>query len=248
MSDSLVEGAADTGVNGKKEMISEEWKDRLSKTVHITVSDVFPQMYEPEFSAELTDEEVRKFISLGDSLELSEGNLRMERFYKLTMTDRFGKVIDDWVVDAAGNTVNMEGCLVSGEALEAWRNEIEREHGITYSLLSRAPGKEYFSLLSKAASGHLSENTEDPAMGGVEYDLSEEELRKLMALEYGIAADSERAVDPDIYYLLNIYDENGAGLYSFSADRKGRYFCNQYPISGKDVEAFFHELEKKNKL
>ena len=216
MTDSFVESAVDKGVNEKKEMIPEEWRDRLSKTVHITVSDVFSQMYEPELQAELTDEEVRGFISLGNSLELSEGNLRMERF-----------------------------CLVKGEALEAWRNKIEREHGIIYSLLSRAPGKEYFSLLSMAASGHLSENTEDPAMEGVEYDLSEKELHELMALESGITTDSERAVDPDIYYMLNIYDENGAGLYSFSADREGRYLCNQYPVSGKGLEAFFHELEKR---
>ena len=247
-SDSFVESNADTGVNEKKEMIPEEWRDRLSQTVHITVNDVFSQMYEPELQAELTDEEVRKFISLGDSLELSEGNLRMERFYKLTLTDRFGKVIDDWVVDAAGNIINMEGCLVKGDALETWRSEIEREHGIEYSLLSRAPGKEYFSLLSIAASGHLSENTEDPAMEGVEYDLSEKDLRELMALEYEIAADSERVTDPDIYYMLNIYDENGAGLYSFSADHEGRYFCNQYPVSGKGLEDFFHELETENKL
>ena len=245
MTDSFVESAVDKGVNEKKEMIPEEWRNRLSKTVHITVSDVFSQMYEPELQAELTDEEVRGFISLGNSLELSEGNLRMERFYKLTMTDKFGNVIDEWVVDAAGNTVNMEGCLVKGEALEAWRSKIEREHGISYSLLSRAPGKEYFSLLSMAAFGHLSENTEDPAMEGVEYDLSEKELHELMALEYGITTDSERVVDPDIYYMLNIYDENGAGLYSFSADREGRYLCNQYPVSGKGLEAFFHELEKR---
>jgi hypothetical protein len=248
LSDSFAESSTDTGVSEKKEMLPEEWKERLSQTVHITVSDVFSGMYEPELQAELTDEEVRKFISLGDSLELSEGNLRMERFYKLTMTDKFGKIIDEWAVDAAGNTVNMEGCIVKGEALEAWRSEIEKEHGITYGLLSRAPGKEYFSLLSTAASGHLSENTEDPAMEGVEYDLTEEDLRELMALEDEIAVDSERAVDPDIYYILNIYDENGAGLYFFSADHEGRYFCNQYPISGKDVEAFFHELEKRTNL
>ena len=248
MSESYIESTETAGMNEKNEMTPEEWKVRLSKTEHITISDVFAQMYKPELQIKLTDDDVRKFISLGDSLELSEGNLRMERFYKLTMIDGFGEVIDEWVVDAGGNIVNKEGRLVKGENLEAWRNEIEREHEITYSLLSRAPGKEYFSLLSMAATGHLSENTVDPAMEGVEYELSETELRELMALEYEINSDSERVVEPDIYYMLHIYDENGAGLYSFSADHEGMYLCNQYPVSGKGLESFFHELEKKNKL
>ncbi|WP_031547598.1 hypothetical protein [Oribacterium sp. FC2011] len=248
MSESFMDNNEDTVVNENKEMMPEELKSRLSKTAHITVSDIFSQMYEPELHAELNDEEVKEFISLGDSLELSKGDLRMERFYKLTMTDKSGNVIDDWVVDAAGHIVNMEGYIVKGKDLEEWRNKIEREHEITYSLLSRAPGQEYFSLLSMAESGHLSKNTEDPAKGRIEYDLSEKEIRELMALEYEIVADSERTIDPDIYYMLNIYDKNGAGLYSFSADREGRYFCNQYPISGKGVEDFFRKLEKENEL
>ena len=41
MTDSFVERAVDKGENEKKEMIPEEWRNRLSKTVHITVSDVF---------------------------------------------------------------------------------------------------------------------------------------------------------------------------------------------------------------
>ena len=51
-----------------------------------------------------------------------------------------------------------------------------------------------------------------------------------------------------MYYILNIYDENGAELYSFSADHDGKYYCNRYPIYGEEIEAFFRSLEEENGL
>ena len=235
--------------SGEMEEENAEMRDKLQHAGTILLQDETETMYDPPLRVFLTKEETEAFASISDTFELAEGSLKMIRFYNMAILNDSGQVLDEWTVDAAHNVINAEGYKVDGgQELEKWLLNMETAHEITYGLLSRAPGEQYFCLLPQAVEGHLSEQRKVPTEEGVEYDLYEEEILELAALGNDLQTDSTRNENIDTYYILNLYDENGAELYSFSVDRDGGCYCNQYPVSGAEIKSFFGKPEEENDL
>ena len=231
------------------EEIMEDAKEALKKTVRITLCDPADGMYDPPFALPLSEEETMELVSMAEDMAFHSGNLKMIRWYRLSMIDDSGTVVDEWIVDGAHNVIDQNGLLLENStALAEWFERMEKAHNVNYSLLSRAPGYAYFSIMPLLKKGHLSENRIDASEEGVEYDLTDEELSVLTAVSSTILTKADRNEDIDVYYILNIYDENGAELYSFSADHDGKYYCNRYPVYGEEIEAFFRSLEEENGL
>ena len=227
----------------------EKLKSGLRRVSRIILEDAADGMYEFPLEEKLSEEETEKIRSNADLLGLHEGSLRMIRYYRLILMDPDGDIVDEWMVDASHNVITKEGSLAFEKTfLTKWLEELEQAHGVDLSLLSRAPGENYFAFLPLSFKGHLSERTVNRAAKGTEYDLTDEDISVLSAIGSTILTKADRNEDIDVYYILNIYDENGAELYSFSADHDGKYYCNRYPVYGEEIEAFFRSLEEENGL
>lgn len=226
----------------EKEQELEEYFSGWEKTTYIEIQDVTENFYAAALKEELSEEEVASFLEKRKDFELAESDTGSRPYYKLLLFDENRKVLDGLTVNTAYNIICDSGLRIKkNNAVSEWLEEVEKNHNIDYQLFERAPGESFLSLLGEIQGGELSEKTENPFIDGIEYTLSDEEVRAFALLEKDIQMGARRT-DVEWLFQINFYSENGSSLYRMLASENGKLYTDSgYELQGASIEKWWKD-------
>lgn len=227
----------------------------LSNVSYIKICDPVDNKFVESIDKKLEDSDVEALKAIATDITCSEreGNISTE-YYALKFYDANDNEVAVWKVGTRYTVEDSTGQVLSREKeLKPWISSIEEKYEISYEILNRTPGVNYFYQLDKSASIVVQEIVDKPTVedSGKSVKLTEDEVQGLCAC---MGKVSLKAAESDVQdYCLNISvsSKAGGGLYEFWVKPDGRVFVratSAYEVCGDEIIAWVRQIEQTYEL
>ncbi len=242
---------AEETVVQKQDAKSKEYAKMLEKVESITFGDVVEDSYEESIDFALEKEEIEQLKAIQDSIVLEPGEVYTHASYKLTFYDKNGNKLDSWKIGWVGEAeTEAHGRIDEKGKFGKWVKNLEEKYKVDdMELYSRTPGKNYLQRLKEVDESVLDEITENNFIKGIKYELPKTDIEELKVIENEIIVGKEKHEIDEYYYKMEMYTDEGAGVYTWIVDFDGKMYTGEgYELSGEALMEWKEEIEEKSGL
>ena len=222
-------------------------KADIQTVSEIKIVDVEEDLFREPLEEKVSETELESLKELFPSLETEDGSPYAKPYYKLVFLDKNENAIDQWMITTDHSVWNEDGKISEGgDRLKDWLEALEESHDIGYEILDRAPGKDYFSLLSYAEKGSLDEITETNFEEGLDFKINRQETEKFCDIMENAETGEKRSQKKKYKYQIHIYSGGGADLYMLLVDSAGKFYTNtEFEIQAEELDNWFQNIVDK---
>ena len=218
---------------------------------YIRLCDSVDGRYVESIDQTLDDEDLEGLKAIAGDITCSEriGNISKE-YYALKFFDANYNEVATWIVGTRYTIEDSTGQVLQREqAIKPWIEGIEKKYGITYSVLERTPGPNYFSKLGQSAFVDVYEIVERPTIddSGRSFSLSENEVQELRDCEGKITLKEGEEDSYDYCMKIMVYNNAEGDLYVFWVTADDRVFVRTnmaYEVCGDEFIAWVRQIEQ----